>query len=243
MLYACLYTIFFVFCYTSWRFYAFFGTNLLMRYHSASFFFWKESGEGDPHSEFFLINNKNPNSHPWRFEPGCLGCTSTPTASWTNLLMRYHSASSLFYAIFVFKKSYIGNILRIGRNKIRSSYLPDTRRSPKQRRWGPRGQAHPRAARPSPWLRYLGVWPPGPLPDAAPPPIYSPRWENPRGWSLFPETYREPPSSMTRDREGPEALPGTLPERGITTGGLLHHHACLHSDLWVVYLVYITHFA
>jgi hypothetical protein len=28
----------------------------------------------------------------------------------------------------------------------------------------------------------------------------------------------------------------TLPERGITTGGLLHHHACLRSDVWVVYL-------
>jgi hypothetical protein len=33
-----------------------------------------------------------------------------------------------------------------------------------------------------------------------------------------------------RDREGPEAVPITLPERGITTGGLLHHHACLQSD-------------
>jgi hypothetical protein len=28
---------------------------------------------------------------------------------------------------------------------------------------------------------------------------------------------------LTRDREGLEALLGTLPERGITTGGLLHH--------------------
>jgi hypothetical protein len=35
----------------------------------------------------------------------------------TNLLMRSHSASSLFSAIFVFQKSYIGNILGIGRNK------------------------------------------------------------------------------------------------------------------------------
>jgi hypothetical protein len=36
MLHACLYTICFVFCYTSWHFYAFSGTNLLMRCHSAS---------------------------------------------------------------------------------------------------------------------------------------------------------------------------------------------------------------
>jgi hypothetical protein len=52
----------------------------------------------------------------------------------------------------------------------------------------------------------------------------------------FHETYCKPPLSPMRDREGPEALPGTLPERGITTRGLLHHHACLRSDAWVVYL-------
>jgi hypothetical protein len=54
--------------------------------------------------------------------------------------------------------------------------------------------------------------------------------------TLFQKTYCKPPPSSTRDREGPLALPGTLPERGITTGGLLHHHACLRSDVWVVYL-------
>jgi hypothetical protein len=37
--------------------------------------------------------------------------------SGTNLLTRCHSASSLFSTIFVFQKSYTGNILRIGRNK------------------------------------------------------------------------------------------------------------------------------
>jgi hypothetical protein len=39
MLHACLYTIFFVFCYTLWHFYAFSGTNLLTRCHSASSLF------------------------------------------------------------------------------------------------------------------------------------------------------------------------------------------------------------
>jgi hypothetical protein len=66
MLHACLYTICLEFCYTSWRFYAFSGTNLLTR------------------------------------------C---------------HSASSLFSTVFVFQKSYTGNILRIGRNKNRTSYF------------------------------------------------------------------------------------------------------------------------
>jgi hypothetical protein len=35
----------------------------------------------------------------------------------TNLLTRRHSASSLFSIVFVFQKSYTGNILGIGRNK------------------------------------------------------------------------------------------------------------------------------
>jgi hypothetical protein len=39
MLYACLYIICFVFCYTSWRFYAFYRTNLSTRCHSASSLF------------------------------------------------------------------------------------------------------------------------------------------------------------------------------------------------------------
>jgi hypothetical protein len=66
MLHAYSYTICFVFCYTSWRFYAFSGTNLLTR------------------------------------------C---------------HCASSLFSAVFVFQKSYTGNILRIRRYKSRTSYF------------------------------------------------------------------------------------------------------------------------
>jgi hypothetical protein len=43
--------------------------------------------------------------------------------SGTNLLTRCHSASSLFSAIFVFQKTYTGNILGIGRNKSRTSYF------------------------------------------------------------------------------------------------------------------------
>jgi hypothetical protein len=39
MLHACSYTICLVFCYTSWRFYAFSGTNLLTRCHSVSSLF------------------------------------------------------------------------------------------------------------------------------------------------------------------------------------------------------------
>jgi hypothetical protein len=110
------------------------------------------------------------------------------------------------------------------------------RRSTKESRRRTRDRPHHMVAWPTPGLRHQGVWPPGPPLDIALPPIYSPRRENPKGSINFPETYSKPPPSSTRDREGPEVLPNTLPERGITTGGLLHHHACLRSDVWVVYL-------
>jgi hypothetical protein len=41
----------------------------------------------------------------------------------TNLLTRCHSTSSLFFCCFVFQKSYMGNILGIGRNKSQTVYF------------------------------------------------------------------------------------------------------------------------
>jgi hypothetical protein len=79
------------------------------------------------------------------------------------------------------------------------------------------------------------VWPPLSTSDDAPSPIKTPWREKPKDLITFLETYRDLPPS-TRDREGPEALPGTLPERGIATGGLLHRHTCLRHNEWVVYL-------
>jgi hypothetical protein len=110
------------------------------------------------------------------------------------------------------------------------------RRSPKESRRWTKGQPHHVVVRATPRPRHQVVWPPGPPPDIALTPIYSPRRENPKARTLFQKTYCKPPPSSTRDRENPGALPGTLPERGITTGGLLHHYACLRSDAWVVYL-------
>jgi hypothetical protein len=51
-----------------------------------------------------------------------------------------------------------------------------------------------------------------------------------RSRSIFHKTYCKPLPTSTRDWEGPETLPGTPPEREITTGGLFHHHACPRSD-------------
>jgi hypothetical protein len=60
----------------------------------------------------------------------------------TNLLTRCHSASSLFSAIFVFQKSYTGNILVIGRNEAQSSYFPPTRVRVQSRDGGEPGASH-----------------------------------------------------------------------------------------------------
>jgi hypothetical protein len=128
MLHACLYTICFVFCYTSWRFYAFSRTNLLTRCHSASF---------------------------------------------------------LFFAIFVFQKSYTRNILGIGWNKSWTSYFYRSFTKTEDETEEGQGPASPPGARPSPWPRPPVVRPPGPPPNAASSPINSPRQEKPKGQISF----------------------------------------------------------
>jgi hypothetical protein len=90
--------------------------------------------------------------------------------------------------------------------------------------------AHHQGARPAPGPHRTMVWAPWSTSDADPSLIKTPRREKPKHPITFLETHRDPPPSLTRDREGPEALPGTLSERGIATRGLLHRHACLRHD-------------
>jgi hypothetical protein len=71
--------------------------------------------------------------------------------------------------------------------KAKPAIFPKASRSPKMRRRGARGQPHPKVARPRPWPRHQGVRPSSPPPDAALPPIYSPRWEKPKGPITFPQ--------------------------------------------------------
>jgi hypothetical protein len=180
MLHAYLYTIRFVFCYTSWHFYSF---------------------------------------------------------SRTNLLTRRHSVSSLFSVVFVFQKSYTGNILGIGWNKNRTSYFSRTRVRVQSRDGGGPGPDHTLGQRGLGPDHATRGW--APLVHLLPPPfrLYIPLdGKNLKTRSIFHETYCKPPPSSTQDWEGLEALPGTLPERGITVGGLLHHHGRLRSGVWVVYL-------
>jgi hypothetical protein len=108
--------------------------------------------------------------------------------------------------------------------------LNEASRTPKRRRNGARGWPHHQGAWPRAWPRRPMVSPTWSTSDAAPSPIKTPRREKPKDPINFSETHRDPPPSSTRDREGPEALPCTLPERGIATEGLLHRHACLQRD-------------
>jgi hypothetical protein len=170
MLHACLCTISFVFCYTSWCFYAFSGTNLLTR------------------------------------------C---------------HSARSLFSAILCFRKVIQEIFSELDETKVEVTIFP-TRDGAKAETEG--GHAMP-WRRPPPGRARL--WD-GPLvhPLTSPFHLYILLDEKTvRARTLFQKTYCKPAPSSTRDREGPEALPGTLPERGITIGDLLHHHAYLRSDV------------
>jgi hypothetical protein len=167
MLHAYLYTICFVFCYTSWRFYAFYRTNLLMR------------------------------------------C---------------HSVSSLILLYLCFRKSTQEIFSELDETKAKIPIFPDTRRSPKMRRRGTRGRPHHTMARP-PW----------PTSWRRPSAYIFPSMGKPKSPINFSRNLCKPPPLSTRDREGPEALPSTLPERGITAGSLLHHHGHLRSDVWVVY--------
>jgi hypothetical protein len=158
MLHACLCTICFAFCYTSWNFYAF---------------------------------------------------------SRTNLLTRCHSASSLFSTIFVFQKSYTGNILRIGRNKDQNSYFSRMKDEDRKRaKGGGRGQAHQGVACPPSWPRQGVVTPHWWPSDAASPPIKSLRMKNTTSVSIFP---RIVPQHRHRRRQilGDISLcSGALPGRG-----------------------------
>jgi hypothetical protein len=105
-----------------------------------------------------------------------------------------------------------------------------TSRTPKSRRSQTRGWPHHRAARPRAGPCPLVVWAPWSTSDAASSPIKTSQREKPKYPITFPEHIVIRCRRRPEDREGPEALLGTLLERGIATGGLLHRHACLPSD-------------
>jgi hypothetical protein len=86
--------------------------------------------------------------------------------------------------------------------------------------------SHNRAARPGHWPHPLCVRSPRPTPDNAPSPIKTPQREKSKYPITFPEHITICRRRWPKDREGPEALPGILPERGIAS-------PCLPPAQWV----------
>jgi hypothetical protein len=91
-----------------------------------------------------------------------------------------------FLLFLCFRKATQEIFSELDETKAKPSIFPEASRSPETRWRGDRGQAHPRAARPSPWPRHQGVRPPGPPSEAPLSPIYSPRQEKPKGQIAFP---------------------------------------------------------
>jgi hypothetical protein len=116
----------------------------------------------------------------------------------------------LFSAVFVFQRSYTRNILRIGWNEPRSSYFPDTRRSPKQRRRRARRQPHHLVA-PSAWSCQCVVWAPWSPSEVALPPIKSLRRENPKGIGIHPRKVPERRRHQTPISGDRSLCSGSLP--------------------------------
>jgi hypothetical protein len=136
---------------------------------------------------------------------------------------------SIFCYFYVSEKLHKKYSQNWTKQKLNIQIFTEASRSSKRRRRGAIGRPHHQGAA-CPGPRPPVVRAPWPTSGAAPLPIKTPRREKPKHPINFPETHRDPPPSSTQDREGPEALPGTLPERGIATGGLLHRHACLRRD-------------
>ena len=177
-----------------------------------------------------------------------------PCLFYTNYLMFYLSFGVLFmhfleltywqdatvpvpiFCCFWFQKSCTGNILEIGWNKSRSSYFHETKtESEGETKWGHRVATPPLgAARPGPTPRH-GVGPP------------SLRWPCPSAclFSVTGKPWTPEHNSMKSSVAAAIANPSSggfwsssrhSAGEGNHTGGILHHHAGLRGDAWVVHL-------
>lgn len=129
------------------------------------------------------------------------------------------SASSCFCCLFVSEKL----VGEFSRNKLpiyMIYFYEETKTEPGGRlQGGPTAPRRPPGAA-QPWPRLGPTWRPREPSDAALSPINCLPPENPRGPIIFSRKHPRPPPSPTLDREGSAALPGTLPEGEIVTGGI-----------------------
>jgi hypothetical protein len=113
----------------------------------------------------------------------------------------------------------------LDKTKVEPPIFTEASRRPKMRWRGATGQAHPRVAWPTPGPCHQGVRPVGPPPDAALPPIYSPRREKPMAPINFPRNILQA-TVVVNTRSG-----GSRNSSRQPVGGLLHHYGCLRSDV------------
>ena len=127
----------------------------------------------------------------------------------TNLLTRYHSTSSCFLMSFCFRKASQGSFSE-SPEKLRELFLHGNkdcaRRTPVG---GPTGARRPPGAA-QPWPHLGPTWPTREPSRVALSPINCLPPENPRYPIIFSRKHPRPAPSPTLDREGSEALPGTL---------------------------------
>jgi hypothetical protein len=132
---------------------------------------------------------------------------------------------SYFLLFLCFIKATQKIFSELDETKAEPPIFPETSRSSKMRRRGARGRPHPRAARPRPWPRHQEVRPPGPPPDAALPPIYSPQREKPKAPVNFSRNLLQA-AAIVDARSGESRSSSRHPAKG-----LLHHHGRLKSDV------------
>ena len=136
----------------------------------------------------------------------------------TNLLARCPVLVPVFCCPFVSEKLF----REVSRNqlKIYGNYFYMETKT--ELEGGIQGAQPPDAsqARPRAWPCLGPTWTGGPPPRVALSPINCPRRKNPRYPIIFSRRRPRPPPSQALVREGSATLPGTLPERGIDTGGI-----------------------
>ena len=137
----------------------------------------------------------------------------------TNLLTRCRSVSSCFLLFLYSRKASLEIFSELDETSRGSLFYQNSPEGPKEQRRGARRAPHAPRARGPPLPRPRVVWAPRGSSAAALSPTYFPRRENPKGLSKYPRKVPETPPPSTLAREGSEPLPGTLPERGIVTGG------------------------
>jgi hypothetical protein len=123
-----------------------------------------------------------------------------------------------FLLFLCFRKATQEIFSELDETKAEVPIFSNTRWSLKRRRRGTRGQAHHRVARPNPWPRHQVVWPPGPPPDAALPPIYSPRRGKPKRPDQFPQNILQA-AAVVDARSG-----GSRSSSRYPVGEGNHHH-------------------